>query len=116
MGCFAVSVHAELAAGAVARCLKEEGAAVAIVVDDLGRLVGLVDAADAARATETIRSSRLARRVLPVHESAPLAHAVDRMVHERARALPVVDDERSVVALLTDLDALHWVARNCRLP
>jgi CBS domain-containing protein len=38
------------------------------------------------------------------------------MVHERSRALPVVDDEGQVVALLTDLDALRWVARRSRAP
>jgi CBS domain-containing protein len=53
----------------------------------------------------------LVRRVAPIHEGAPLAEAVERMVHERARALPVVDDRGRVVGLLTDLDALHWVAR-----
>lgn len=110
MGLFAVSVHADLIAGAVALCLDEAGTSVAIVVDDAWRLVGLVDAADAAQAVESVRARDLARRIAPVHEAAPLDLAVDRMVRERARALPVVDDEGCVVALLTDLDALHWVA------
>jgi CBS-domain-containing membrane protein len=110
MGHIAVSVHAELKAVALTRALEEEGAIVAMVVDDDGRLVGLVDAADAALAIESVRARELARRITPVHESAPLAHAVDRMVRERARALPVVDDDGCAVAVLTDLDALHWVA------
>ena len=110
MGCVAVAVHADVKANAVVRSLEEEGIIVAIVVDDAGRLVGLVDAADAARATEPVRACELARRVTPVHEAARLVHAVDRMVRDRARALPVIDDDGYVVALLTDLDALHWVA------
>jgi CBS-domain-containing membrane protein len=110
MGAFAVSVHADLAAGALALCLDEERTSVAIVVDDAWRLVGLVDAADAARAVKSVRARDLARPIAPVHEAAPLDLAVERMVRERARALPVVDDEGCVVALLTDLDALHWVA------
>ena len=44
MGCVVVSVHAELGMDAVARSLEEEGATVALVVDDAGRLVGLVAA------------------------------------------------------------------------
>jgi CBS-domain-containing membrane protein len=111
MGPVAVSVHAELRAVALTSALQEEGAVVAIVVDEDGHLLGLVGAADAVRAIESVRARELAHRVTPVHESAPLAHAVDRMVRERARALPVVDNDGYVVALLTDLDALHWVAR-----
>jgi CBS domain-containing protein len=45
-----------------------------------------------------------------------LVHAIDRMVHERARALPVVDEEGRIVALLTDLDVLRWVARRRARP
>ncbi len=112
MGSRAIAVHADVAAGAVARVLEENGAVVAIVVDRDGRLLGLVDAAEVTRAvTEGGRAGQFARWVGPVHEAAPLDLAVDRMVRERARALPVVDDGGCVVALLTDLDALRWVAR-----
>ena len=111
MGHYAVAVLAELPAAAVTRCLVEEGTGVAIVVDDEGHLVGLVEAAAAAQVPGATPARRLARPVVPVHESAPLALAVDRMVRERARALPVVDDGGCVVALLTDLDALRWVAQ-----
>jgi CBS domain-containing protein len=111
MGYFAVTVHADLAAEAVGRALLEERTVVGMVVDDEGRLLGLVDPAEATEAVDPVRACDLARPVLPIHERVPLAHAVDRMVKERARALPVVDDSGCVVALLTDLDALHWVAR-----
>jgi CBS-domain-containing membrane protein len=113
MGQFTLSVHAFLAARDLVRAFERTGGVVAVVVDDAGRLVGLVDAEDAARADEQVRTHELATRVRAVHESAPLFHAIDRMVHERARALPVVDEDGYVVALLTDLDALHWVA--CRM-
>ena len=65
MGIFAVSVHADLIAGAVALCLDEAGTSVAIVVDDAWRLVGLVDAADAAQAVESVRAGDLARPIAP---------------------------------------------------
>jgi CBS-domain-containing membrane protein len=111
MGYVAVAVHADMGAAVVARWLREEGAVVALVVDDDRHFVGLVDAAEAACALESIPAGQLARWVRPVHEATPLDQAVDRMVRERARALPVVDDGGRVVALLTDLDALRWVAR-----
>jgi CBS domain-containing protein len=113
MGHFTLSVHAFLTARDLMRAFEAGGGVVAVVVDDTGRLVGLVDAEDAARADEGVKTHELATRVRPVHESAPLFHAIDRMVHERARALPVVDEDGYVVALLTDLDALRWVA--CRM-
>jgi CBS-domain-containing membrane protein len=57
---------------------------------------------------------RVARPIAAVPEAAPLSHAIERMAHEHARALPVVDDARRAVALVTDLDALAWVARRAR--
>jgi CBS domain-containing protein len=111
MGYFAVSVQAHLAAGVLAHRLRREGVVLAIVVNDGGRLVGLVDAAAATQAIGSVRAHELARPCDPIRESAPLADAVAQMVRKRARALPVVDDDGRVVALLTDLDALRWVAR-----
>jgi CBS domain-containing protein len=111
MGLSTISVHADMAVEALALCLEDAGVPVAIVTDDTLHLIGLVDAAAVAGAAPPLRARELARRIAPVHEAAPLDHAVDRLVRERARALPVVDDERCVVALLTDLDALRWVAR-----
>ena len=111
MGSRAVALHADVAVEIVGRVLEENGALVAVVVDRDGRLVGLLDAAETVRAAVNVRAGKLARWIGPVHEAAPLDHAVDRMVRERARALPVVDDGGCVVALLTDLDALRWVAR-----
>jgi CBS domain-containing protein len=111
MGYHAVSVDADLAVGIVTRALDEAGVVIAIVVDHGGRLVGLVDAAEAALARASMRARELARPCEPIRESAPLSSAVDQMVRKRVRALAVVDDEGHVVALLTDLDALHWVAR-----
>jgi CBS domain-containing protein len=116
MGHDAVAVDANLTVEPLLRGLADAGAIVGIVVDEEGRLLGLVDAADVAGAARERRAYELARPITPVLESAPLAEAVLRMVHERSRALPVVDDEGQVVALLTDLDALRWVARRSRAP
>jgi hypothetical protein len=100
-----------VAAEVVVRALRQENGWLAVVLDDAGRSAGLVHMADAWVAPPTSHASRIARPILPVRDYAPLAHAVDRMVRERARALPVTDEHERVVALLTDLDALAWVAR-----
>jgi hypothetical protein len=111
MGHAALLADASVSAAAFAESLDMPGHSVAIVVDEALRAMGLVEVAVAAGALEDCSIEELARRVSPIHEGAPLAHAIDRMVRERARALPVVDEQGQVVGLLTDLDALHWVAR-----
>lgn len=110
MGPSVVLVDACLPAGTLSRSLDVPGHRVAVVVDDAQRAMGLIEVGVAAGALEDCSIEDLVRRVAPIHEGAPLAEAVERMVHERARALPVVDDDGRVVGLLTDLDALHWVA------
>jgi CBS domain-containing protein len=109
-----VCVLADVSAAVLARSLKEEGSAFAVVVEAPARFVGLVDLESAAFAGDGVSVRQLARRVHPVREAAPLAFAVERMVHERARALPVVDEEGFLVALLSDIDALRWVAGRAR--
>jgi CBS domain-containing protein len=110
MGCAAFLVDAELPAADFARALDMPGHRVAVVVDEARRALGLVEVAVAAAALDGTTVQDLVRQVLVIHEGEPLARAIDRMVHERVRALPVVDDQDRVVGLLTDLDALHWVA------
>jgi CBS domain-containing protein len=85
-------------------------ALVGVVVDTEGVVVGTIEHPDAGFVEEIDRSSEAARAVAPVRESATLGAAVERMVKERRRFLPVVDDSGHVVGLISDLDALHWVA------
>jgi CBS-domain-containing membrane protein len=88
----------------------------AVVVDHDRHVIGVVERGDAMRASESLPARRLAQPVAPVHESLTLAAAVARMATERRRVLPVVDDEAYVVGLISDLDALHWVARAPPIP
>jgi len=101
---------AEVCTGTVARWLRSEGVTFAVVVDGADRFVGLLDVEAASVADGDAAVGELARRVHPVRESSPLAFAVERMVRERARALPVIDEEGGLVALLSDIGALRWVA------
>lgn len=110
-GCATVCVLADVAPAVLANAMKEQGAAFAVVVETPDRVLGLVDLEAAILASEGVSVGHLARQVFPVREAAPLAFAVERMVHERLRALPVIDDQGSLVAILSDIDALRWVAR-----
>jgi hypothetical protein len=114
MGCATACVLADVRAPLVARWLKEQSTSFAIVVQTPNRFVGLLDFEAATSAHEGIPAGDFARYVRPVGEASPLAFAVERMVHERARALPVADGEGLIVALLTDIDALRWVAHRER--
>lgn len=109
-----VCVLADVAAAVLARSLKDQGFAFAVVVEAPDRVLGVVDLETAILARDGVSVGPLARHVHPVREAAPLAFAVERMVRERARALPVVDAEGFLVALLSDIDALRWVARRTR--
>jgi CBS domain-containing protein len=112
MGLKAVCARVETPAGVVARALEREGVLAAIIVDEWGRYVGLVDRPDveAAPAHECLHG--LVRVMAPVREGTALAPAIARMVQERARALPVVDEDRRPVGLVSDLDALRWVRQS----
>lgn len=109
MGLQAVCARVETPAGVVARALAREGVLAAMIVDEWGRYVGLVDRPDAEAAPAQQCLHGIVRVVAPVREGTALAPAIARMVQERARALPVVDEDRRPVGLLSDLDALRWV-------
>jgi CBS domain-containing protein len=109
-----ILVHEEVPSAEVVSMLTEHGVAMALVAQDEGLPLGVVHIEDAASARRATSASRVARRISPVHEAAPLAHAIERMVRERARGIPIVNDEGRALALLTDLDALAWVARRTK--
>jgi CBS domain-containing protein len=110
-GCSTLCVLANVAPAVLARSMQDHGAAFAVVVEVRGRPVGLVDREAAVLGSQSVSVRDLARPIVSVREGSPLAFAVQRMVHERVRALPVIDHEGAIVALLSDIDALRWVAR-----
>jgi CBS domain-containing protein len=83
---------------------------VGVVVDADGTVLGTLEHAEPGLVDEVEPTLEAARAVAPVHESSALGVAIERMVKERRRALPVVSSDGKVVGLISDLDALHWVA------
>jgi CBS domain-containing protein len=113
MGQHAVSIAAAAPLHVAVELLAHPSVALStgIVVDDDGRVVGTIELPDARIAADVSSTEGVARAVAPIRESATLAAAVGRMAKERRRALPVVDDAGRAVGLISDIDALHWVAR-----
>jgi CBS domain-containing protein len=114
MGRSAICAYVDTPAGLVLDALTREHLYAAVVVDDSERSRGVVHRSDVEGTPPQAHLHRLLRAVTSIHEAAALGPAIARMVHDRARALPVVDDEGRPVGLLMDLDALRWVGRSLR--
>lgn len=115
--------------------LLDEGATCVPVVDDSGKLVGVVRGDDVLRALRDLRdheSSRSPRALGPgfhvqdetltvgdvadasttaLGESTPIALALAVLVESRHCALPVVNDSKTVVGVLSTIDVARWIAR-----
>ncbi|WP_210400444.1 CBS domain-containing protein [Methanopyrus sp. SNP6] len=91
------------------------------VVDDEGRLIGLVTRTDLGRALledeyepGTTIEEVMERDVIVVHPDDTLLDALKRMTSTPEgiyNQLPVVDDEEKLVGILTDGDILRWIAK-----
>ncbi|AAM02082.1 CBS domain-containing protein [Methanopyrus kandleri] len=91
------------------------------VVDDEGRLIGLVTRTDLGRALledeyepGTTVEEVMERDVVVVHPDDTLLEALKRMTSAPEgiyNQLPVVDDEEKLVGILTDGDILRWIAK-----
>lgn len=86
------------------------------VVDEQGVLLGTVPNDAVGAACEHAAESLLpvSDAMLPavaVRESDHLGDAISAMTSHHLRVLPIVDRDRRVMGILSDLDLLRWVAR-----
>jgi CBS domain-containing protein len=114
MGTRQFSVLPEVPARDIVRALRDTPGAPVVVVDDGDRLLGVIEPFVAASAPLGARASALRHDRSAITESASLADAVDLMVKGHARSLPVVRSDGRVVGMLSDLDALRWVASHAQ--
>jgi iron-sulfur cluster repair protein YtfE (RIC family)/CBS domain-containing protein len=112
MGEYYVTAGSEVSVDVIARALEDAHTQAALVVDDTDRLVGAVRREDARISPANRRAKDLVEDTPCIHESASLADAFARMAKTHKRFLPVLDSNERVVGLLSDIDALHWVARH----
>jgi uncharacterized protein (DUF39 family)/CBS domain-containing protein len=85
-----------------------------VVVDDHGRLCGIVTSWDITRATAEGRKALadiVTRRVVTAKPDEPLETASRRMAQHNISALPVIDNERKVLGIVTSEDISKLLGR-----
>jgi uncharacterized protein (DUF39 family)/CBS domain-containing protein len=85
-----------------------------VVVDDGGRLCGIVTSWDITRATAEGRKALadiVTRRVVTAKPDEPLETASRRMAQHNISALPVIDSERKVLGIVTSEDISKLLGR-----
>jgi len=85
-----------------------------VVVDDHGRLCGIVTSWDITRATAEGRKALadiVTRRVVTAKPDEPLETASRRMAEHNISALPVIDSERKVLGIVTSEDVSKLLGR-----
>lgn len=119
-----ITVRAEASVGDAARALREGGFRHLPVLDQGGRLVGILSERDL-RAFLGVEIERFSKATLdaltrPVFEAmtpdpisvragTPLADALEILTVERVGALPVLDEMEGVVGILSYIDLLAWL-------
>jgi CBS-domain-containing membrane protein len=123
-----VSVSAETRIEALEEMLVARGARAASVVDQEGKLIGIVSDTDLLRWHESRREANgrsqvkviatatvgdiMSPVVHALPESAPVAYAFGLFAGKDLREVPLVSEDGRLVGLLTSTDLLRWVARD----
>jgi CBS domain-containing protein len=86
------------------------------VVDADGRAIGILSKADVLRSLLNARdgasvSDVMTTPVLSVHEEDPVDVVAAFMAYERVHHVPILDDHRRVVGMVSSLDVTRWLAR-----
>ena len=110
MGDASVTIEAATPVGALTDLVQSGGWMAVVVLDTDDRALGLIEREQLTSVEPGTVARVLARPLAPVLESSPVMSVVRRMVHERARVFPVESSAGSTVGVVTDLDALRWVA------
>lgn len=112
-----------LPADELAESLVEEGIGGAPVVDEEGRLRGIVSKTDLLRFWRELATPQRDGRVLTaedvmvpavytLHPDSSIAEAAALMAYEGVHRLPIIDDDGRVVGLVSTLDITRWVAQS----
>lgn len=125
-----VTLEADASLGDAAETLLRGGFRHLPVVDEQGRLVGMLSERDLRTrlgvemegfwdATLEALSEPVSEAMTPdpvsVRSGTPLAKALDALALERVGALPVVDEADQLLGILSYVDVLAWLKRNPRL-
>lgn len=114
-----ISVRETLLIDELLVLLREMGVSGTPVVDDEGKVIGVISKTDVLGLFETVSEDK--RRALVVRdlmtpiaftvaEDTPIVLASALMAYEGVHRLPVVTGEGEVIGILSTLDVLHWLA------
>jgi CBS domain-containing protein len=85
-----------------------------VMVDDQGKLSGIVTSWDITRALaegKTVLAEVVTRRVITAKPDEPLETASNRMAQHNISALPVIDNEKKVLGIVTSEDVSKLLGR-----
>jgi len=105
-----------------ARLMWDHDLGVVPIVDRAHRLLGIVTDRDACMAAYT-QNKRLAeiaiqdvmsRRIFAVHPEDPLTRALEAMRQAQVRRIPVIDEDETLVGMITQNDLIREANREAR--
>ena len=111
----AVTCKETEAVNAIAKRIVTKSVNHIMVVDDQGKLNGIVTSWDITRALaegKTVLSDIVTRRVFTAKLDEPLETASKRMAQHHISALPVIDNEQRVLGIVTSEDVSKLLGRN----
>jgi CBS domain-containing protein len=100
--------------GAVAKQIVHKSVNHIMVIDDEGKLCGIVTSWDITRALAEEKTSLadiLTRRVFTAKPDEPLETASKRMAEHNISALPVIDADKKVLGIVTSEDVAKLLGR-----
>jgi len=83
-----------------------------LVVDDLGKLIGIISSEDVARAMSWITKDKIlaehimTKNPITITEDATLKQATNQFLDNRYRALPVMNKDQKLIGIITPFDLL----------
>lgn len=91
------------------------------IVDDDYKLIGLVTHKDLIRAIAKKHSPILIREIMrknvkAVEPETPLKGAIEVMILNKFGCLPVVDNDRKLIGIVTEIDLLKFLYETLKLP
>jgi CBS domain-containing protein len=111
VGSVTTCIAPNLSIPTVKHLLKERGLRSVAVVDDNGKLQGLISRTDVTRAPDFgCAADMMPPHVHALPENAPIGHAIALMGFENLSEVPVVTDDGKVIGIFQAVDALRWVA------
>jgi CBS domain-containing protein len=115
-----VSVKAESSIGDAARRMVEGDCGATVVLDESGKLIGVLTERDLLRGlSESVDSAtavedRMTRHVLTAGPQTEIAEAMALMVDGHFRHLPVVNEEGQVIGLVSMRDLMAYTSLRLR--